>query len=308
MRRKYNDDNNSVVKIIPERKRAEKSSVLSRVIEPASIIGLIIGLITAVVYTFVFRHYSIFSSSISIPSQDIPFKYLLWGGFRLADVTFFIAIGVIAIKIALILRENSKNTWGHAFLYLMPVIGLLYFSVKILILNTSGPDLIFPIIAIIATILVLVIILGIYARISNWVRKWEQPIILIGLIVILVFLDNFYPYWIANDGAQKIMNGDSCALITLTPINNTSIIPSVPDNTFPLIAYQNNMFYVKESKKSCKVYAIPESQVKYAQTEIDSTKMNSSTPLQKLFTQAYQKFHDSLLSYVSSLTVHLLPI
>ena len=179
---------------------------------------------------------------------------------------------------------------GHEGLVLIPVIGLLFVANKMHITQlysvsmhlwidvtykyfmSHWPDSIFTIIEILSMAIVVVIGIGCYTKYSCWIRKREQPIKLLGLALILVFLYS-YPEWIADYQAQKIMSGDGSHTynITLVPIdNNTSIVPSVPNNDFYLISYENNKFYVKErgrsSPENCKVFIIPDGQVKYAQT------------------------------------------
>ena len=220
---------------------------------------------------------------------------LLWGGYRLANVILFIALGVIAIECALILRrkyEYSKDPLAIIALILMVLAGLLkfvsttrfyiyirYFIDSIVkwvidilnaLLAVRGPDAIFSIIVIIPTVLVLLIALGCYKpRVSRFVREWRHIIKLCGIVVILLFI-YYYPTFIANDSLQQLMSEKSGTEIILTPINSsTSLIPNVSDNKFFLISYQNNKYYVREMNSSSpgptKYFIIPDSQVKYAQ-------------------------------------------
>jgi hypothetical protein len=258
-------------KVMPDRQHSSKSPEVSRLIEPA----LVIGLITALIYLTFYRIHSILSSRILLPSEGISLVDLLWVGYRLANIILFIALGVIAIECALIFRkkyEYTKNPWLGVWLVLMVLAGFLYVFSKTRVLIALGHDAIFPFIAILSTVLVTLIALGYYTPPrSRWVRKWRQIIKLCGIVAILLFL-YYYPVFIANDNLHQIIAGESGNKIILTPINNsTSLIPSVLDNKFFLMSYQDNKYYVREMHSSSpgytKYFIIPDTQVKYAQIE-----------------------------------------
>lgn len=274
----------------PERERSSKSSEVSRLIEPALVIGLITAAITAVIYLTTYRAHSILSARMPLLPNEISLPESLSIGYRLANVAFFIVIGVIAIKCALIFRkkyEDSKNPrmicglsikdpWMVLWLSIMVLIGLLkFFSTPKLseILIGSRTDSIFPIVVLISTILVISIAFGCYTpRISRWVRKWRRIIKFCVIFSFLLFL-YFYPVWVADEMSQKISEGTGGLKVILVPINNgTSLIPSVPNNEFYLISYQNNKYYVKDwhslSQENSNMFVIKDSEVKYAQSNL----------------------------------------
>lgn len=261
---------------------------LSKLIEPA----LVIGLITAAIYIFAYKYCSVFFSKIPLFSQAIPYNLVLLAGFYLADVIKILALGVIAVIIALISRRNyqySRDRWELLIPVLMIFIGFAILFNKVFIkLEYSGFNkifnmifafiefnMIFTFIEFISWVLVVLIVIGSFStrfsdwltRFSGWVKKWELGIGLIILALTLIFI-SYYPVLIAEENVQKLMPGGPNLIdINLTPINGTRIVTGMSNNTFSLISYQDNKFYVRE-KGSSKMFMIPDSQVKYAQTEI----------------------------------------
>lgn len=260
-----------------------KSSVLDRLIDSA----FVIGLTTALVYTFVFKFYQIFSHDLSLPLQNINFAYFVWGGFRLADLILFSsAVVVIPIYILLILREEYEypdnrcwffNSFVIMFIVMFAAMVILLISEikRTLSSNNSESDYIFPIIVGISlTLMFIVLISGFKPGIRDWIIEWQQLIKAFGLFAILLFI-HFYPGILADESAKRLMNDTN--YVTLIPNDsNTKIIPDVLNNEFSLILYEDNTFYARERNNSSMIFVIPESQVKYVKIKINSDMIDPS--------------------------------